>query len=83
MPQFANPQLVALQSTPPGAISFVTVALKVAGTPAVTVAGFVGDSVTAMVGTIVIMAVPLLVGSAIEVAVAIVGLGEGTTPGAV
>jgi hypothetical protein len=34
VPQFVLGQPDAVQSTPPGAISLVTVALKVAGTPA-------------------------------------------------
>jgi hypothetical protein len=35
VPQFELGQPVAVQSTPPGAISLMTVAVKVVGTPAV------------------------------------------------
>jgi len=74
VPQVAVGQPVAVQSTPPGAISLVTVALKVVGTPAV-IACVV--SVTEIGGTIVTAAVPVFVGSAIEVAVTTTGIVEG------
>jgi hypothetical protein len=83
-PELKLPQLVvdpgqpvAVQFTPPGAISLVTVALKVAGCPAVI--GCVGVvSVTEIGGTIVTEAVADFVGSAIDVAVTMIGVVEGT-----
>ena len=69
------------QVTPPGAISLLTTALKEAAVPAVM--GFAAAlTEIAMAGTIVMFVEPFLVGSAIEVAVNVTGLVDGTDPGA-
>jgi hypothetical protein len=67
VPQAEAPQLDAVQSRPAAAISLVTVALNVAGVPAVTVEGLAVNE-TEMVGTILIVTEPDLVGSAMEIA---------------
>jgi hypothetical protein len=72
---------LADQVTPPGAISLLTTALKEAAVPAVM--GFAAAlTEIAMEGTIVMLADPVLVVSAIEVAVNVTGLVDGTDPGA-
>jgi hypothetical protein len=70
-----------VQSTPAAEISFVTVAVKAVPAPAVTELAAAGLKAMEIVGMIAIMAVPLLVLSVVEVAVAVtappVGMAEG------